>query len=45
MDAGHEATVSGLVDDFDEGELHAFVFGMDRDLGCIRGASGSDGAR
>jgi DNA-binding MarR family transcriptional regulator len=45
MDAGYRATGRELFDDFGEDELAAFVSGMDRVLGRIRGASGSDGTR
>lgn len=45
MDAGYRATGRELFDDFSKDELAAFVSGMDRVLGRIRGASGSDGTR
>jgi DNA-binding MarR family transcriptional regulator len=45
MDAGYEATGRELFNDFAEDELRAFVSGMDRVLGRIRKASGSNGSR
>jgi hypothetical protein len=45
MDAGYQATARELFDDFDEGELRAFVVGLDRVLGRIHGASRSEGDR
>ena len=45
MDAGYQGAAGELFDDFDADELGAFVVGLDRVLGRIRGASRPDGAR
>lgn len=45
MNAGYRETGRELFDEFSDDELSAFVGGMDRVLGRIRGASASDGTR
>ena len=45
MDAGYQAMGRELFDDFSQGELRAFVGGMDRILGRIGAPSDSDGGR
>lgn len=45
MDAGYRATGRELFDDFSDDELGAFISGMGRVLGRVRGSSGSDGTQ